>query len=175
MIRAERSSSRSAGFTLVEALIVVALMGILALFSMPALFNFIERSKLEGAVRQAASQVQLARLDAIKTGGVTTVQMDVPQRMIRVTRADGRQISTMTLPNGISFGTLAYTAEMQPNGSAGPVGMVLAPDDGFLFQSDRNTDNRMRVRIEPLATARTVIQKYDKDLDAYFEAPWKWY
>lgn len=171
MIRAERSSSRCAGFTLVEALIVVALMGILALFSMPALFNFIERTKLESTVRQAASQVQLARLDAIKTGGVTTVQMDIPQRMIRVTRADGRQISMMPLPTGVSFGTPTYTANLQANGSVDAVG-------SFLFVSDRNNDNQMRVRIEPLATARTVIQKYDKDSsepEPYFEAPWEWY
>lgn len=171
MIRSECPSSRSAGFTLIEALIVVALMGILAMFTLPALFNFIERSKLESTVRQAASQVQLARLDAIKTGAATTVTVDTAARMMRVTRADGRQISMLPLPTGISFGTPIYTATLAADGSVDAVG-------SFLFVSDRNNDNQMRVRIGPEATARTVIEKLDKNssaADPYFEAPWKWY
>lgn len=174
MIRAERSSSPCAGFTLIESLLVVALIGILAMFSIPALLSFIERSKLESTVRQAASQVQLARLDAIKRGAPTTVTMDVPQRTLRVTRNDGQEISSLPLPNGISFGATVYTATLRPDGALDMTGS-LGDDDAFLFVSDRNADNRMRVRIEPPATARTVIQKYNKDEDEYLEAPWKWY
>jgi prepilin-type N-terminal cleavage/methylation domain-containing protein len=59
-----------AGFTLVEMIIVVALIGLLALWGVPSFLATLQRSRLVGAAKEVAVLMQVARLDAIKRAGV---------------------------------------------------------------------------------------------------------
>jgi type IV fimbrial biogenesis protein FimT len=54
------------GFTLVELLIVVALIGVLAALGAPAFTKMMERGRLRGAAEGVFSDLQLARTEAIK-------------------------------------------------------------------------------------------------------------
>ena len=67
---------RRAGFTIIELLVVLAILGVILGFSLPAIFNFIRRSEIEGTARQTASLLQLARLEAIKRSASTRVTAD---------------------------------------------------------------------------------------------------
>src|SRR6187401_2556129 len=67
---------RQAGFTLMEMIVVVAIIGILALISAPAFLRMINRYKLTGTAREVNSLMQAARLEAIKLNAPAQVNYD---------------------------------------------------------------------------------------------------
>lgn len=66
--RIRRRRDGRAGFTLVEAMIVVAIIGIVAAIGTPALGRFFVDLRTRAAARGAADALRLARADAIRTG-----------------------------------------------------------------------------------------------------------
>ena len=56
----------NAGFTLLELMIVVAIVGIVAAFAVPSYQNMIERNRLKQAAGSLLSDMQHARTEAIK-------------------------------------------------------------------------------------------------------------
>ena len=58
------------GFSLIELIVVVALIGILALWGVPTFLATLQRTRLVGAAKEVAVLIQVARLEAIKKAGV---------------------------------------------------------------------------------------------------------
>ncbi len=58
---------RSGGFTILEILVVVAIIGILSLVSMPGILNQLEVRALENAARDIQFSLQQAKLQAVST------------------------------------------------------------------------------------------------------------
>jgi prepilin-type N-terminal cleavage/methylation domain-containing protein len=73
---ARRAPLSRAGFTLVELLVVLALMSALVLATIPTMTTMLHRGALMGAAQQIGVALRLARLEAIKRGVVTVVQVD---------------------------------------------------------------------------------------------------
>lgn len=66
-------SRRSGGFTLLELLIVMALLGTMAAVSIPAFVGAIAHTKLRGASSSLAGLIQSGRMQAVKRNRTLTV------------------------------------------------------------------------------------------------------
>lgn len=72
-----RPNATSAGFTMIELLVVMALMVILAAAAAPSFWNLAATSRLRGAARGLASQCRYARDVAVNRGTYVRVALDV--------------------------------------------------------------------------------------------------
>src|SRR5437764_2206838 len=63
------------GFTLIEMLVVLALMAVLMFFSAPAIYNAVRQSKLRGITQEVTTLMRQARLDAIKSSAQAVVKI----------------------------------------------------------------------------------------------------
>jgi type II secretory pathway pseudopilin PulG len=83
-ITMKREMMNHGGFTIIEALVVVAVLGLAVLAGLPALNKFMHRSKLEGVSRQTAMLIHRARQEAIKQGVPVVVKPDFGSREVLV-------------------------------------------------------------------------------------------
>jgi len=67
------NGARSRGFTLIEIVIVMAIMGITLAFAMPRMQQWLDDQRLKSAARSIADALELGRAEAIRTGNVHLV------------------------------------------------------------------------------------------------------
>ena len=68
-------SGRS-GFTTIELMVTIGILTVLALITIPGYTSWMPSYHLKGAARDIYSNLQLARLDAIKRNNTSTVTLD---------------------------------------------------------------------------------------------------
>ena len=186
----------AAAFTLVELLIVLALMGTLILMGLPSMLNALARARLTGFAQTVASAMQAARLEAVKRGGTARVEelaatSTSPAKIVAYVD-DGDHVfisgtdvlvGTAIPPSGVAFGgpggnptTTAINNLVTPNGVAAvfnPDGSVVMVG-GFRFRD--GAGNIMEAFVSPLSGARVAVRKYAGDPNAgddpnkYFES-----
>jgi prepilin-type N-terminal cleavage/methylation domain-containing protein len=188
-----QSGRSPSGFTLIEMLVVLALLMILMLFAVPALMTAMRQSKIRGIANQTANLMRLARLEAIKRSCQAIVKMDEtdPPRMEGfpdcdkdgVADADKPSLGSFPLPNGVRFlappnladGASVEGLSADPGGGAANVAIFLPNGSiqntgGFRFGDDDG--NFLEVYVEPEATARIEIRKCLLCTDATNTADW---
>ena len=183
--------TRPEGYTLLEIMVVVAVVGIISLMGLPALQNMIQRSKHEGAARQISMLIHRAKMEAVKQSVSTVVAIDPAENTVTAfadVNADGDfefdpdgganyrttdyQIGgTFSLPSGVSFA--AHDGTDDAKVADGFLAVPWSGTDVAVFDSDgsvrvvgafRTGDlegNYLEIRVEPQATARVEIRKWD--------------
>lgn len=177
MTRQDRPAS-ARGFTLLELIVVLAIIMIAVLIGFPALQNMLARAKTESALRECGMEFRAARLDSIKQSANVYVQADFANERVAVYREtsdDGFTPATdafvreFKLPKGFYFWGPPDGAAEGPNatdnlppathaftflssGAANDIG-------GVRFSDGRG--NFFEVHVEPKATARVTLRKWD--------------
>ena len=196
--------NRSGGFTLLEIMVVVAIIGFVALMGLPALQNFILRAKHEGAARQISMLMHRAKMEAVQQSVPTVVSVDLANETVTafadinedgdfafnpLAGADYKttdyQIGgTYKLPAGVDFlapGAEAVVYQLS-DVTWNTVNVAVFGSDGSVdetgaFRTGDLEGNFLEVAIEPKATAKIQIRKWD---GANFLAQgeggktWKW-
>ena len=133
------------GFTLIEVLIVIAMMSIMLVAAGYYLGNAGNKAQLRSAARDLASNMNLARVKAIRDGSPWAIQFDPDTNRYRILSGagetdpdpldwdDGDEITfrTAALPQNIAFGrSIASTLDLSP-------GTPIPVDDGVSDEKDR--------------------------------------
>jgi prepilin-type N-terminal cleavage/methylation domain-containing protein len=74
--RKRRTRGGQQGFSLIELLVTMTTLAVAASMGLPALLNYMQRAKVEGAARQVAMLMYSTRLEAITRGAPAAVAID---------------------------------------------------------------------------------------------------
>jgi prepilin-type N-terminal cleavage/methylation domain-containing protein len=124
---------RSRGFSMVEMLITLLVLGLLLAFSIPAFQNISDSYRLHGATENIAAQLRLAREKAISTGATQTMlfTMNYPAGTPYDYHIHNGSVvgAAWALPKGVTyFSTPTDTLTMLTDGRCKSSGLVVLRD-----------------------------------------------
>lgn len=138
------------GFTLVEVMVVVAIMGVSMLAALPAFQGYIKSNRVNDTGREVSGRLRLARQSAVAEGIPRIVTWDFDggtYLIVRDDNADGQaqegepRLGPFTIAEGLVLASKAgegFTADQivfAPNGSASETGtVVLTNEAGYSLE-----------------------------------------
>lgn len=180
-----KNPARVRGFTLIEMLVVMALMLVLVALGIPALQNALHQAKIRGITQEVTVLMRQARLDAVKTSTQAVVQIIPPtgagdpghvlafsDRDSDGKLGDGEPVlGNFALPTGVVFEDCIGKSGkdsvegLSPDPNGGP-NMAIFKHDGSIsaiggFRFNDPYDNCMEVHVEPVATARMEVRQWN--------------
>ncbi len=135
------------GFTLVELLVVLGIIGLILGISVPSLTGFTQRTRLKAATRQIVGLLSLARSKAIGAHANHAVVVDQARGELRVTNLATEETleQVVRLPRAI---TVALQVGGAPSSETRvvfqPTGSLLGPSVRLLV-ADRNKEHAILV------------------------------
>ena len=124
-----RIRTRQHGFTLIEALVICGLIGILALITGVEITNALNKSNLEGVGGEVRTFLESAKSAMVRENTAITVRYQVVggKPTLQLVTAAGGQLRSLTLPDYVQ-------AAVNPGAAEPPVWPTPAP--GNLFTCD---------------------------------------
>jgi len=129
----------SEGFTIVEMVIVIAIIGILIVIAVPDFLGLTPRMRLKSAARDIVSNMQLSRINAVRDNSTWAVQFDTDDAQYRVLSDDGAD-DTWNTGDDTVYKTVKlsdYPGVSYGSGHGARPGDDSYPADGVSFNNNR--------------------------------------
>jgi len=125
----------SSGFTILELLIVISIISIISAFSFPHLLNW--QTSLLGRLtaQRIASDLRLAKIEALRTGAITKITFD-PAQDLFIYRGCNSQPKIVNFPKGVDLYTTNFsqhTISFYPTGTPSMGGTITIRVNGKLM------------------------------------------
>lgn len=150
-----KTKSGHKGFSLVEVMIVVALIGILLAVAVPNVLSWLPNMRLKAAARDLFSNMQRTRMEAVKTNQDWTIVFDTANGRYQIRAGDGTIRQTVTFADdyrsGVGFGHGSATTPI-----AGPFDDNVTYSTNVVTFNGRGTGNSGYVYLENVNQDATV-------------------
>ena len=107
---------KDTGFTLMEVMIAIAIIGILCGIATPNMIKWLPRHRVGSAAREVMSTVEFARISAIKTNADVTVVLDWGDDSLTVVDAGGNTLRTRRLTGNVDLDDIDLGGSVVFNG-----------------------------------------------------------
>ena len=141
------------GFTLIELGIVMAMVGIMALFVAPAIGQWIDNFRIRQAVRDISSTLQQAKMKSISSRLQYRVVFNVGNETYQLWRNDAGWVTEgnpNTVPRGVDIDNTGFTSDtvmFNPNGTSSENGTITIDNEkGKQYQVNVNTVGRISIQ-----------------------------
>ena len=111
------------GFTLIETMVIVAIIGMLAGLGVPALSQYVQRQRVVGARNTLIADIQYARSLAIARRATYRIDFGATQYQI-IENGPENVVKTATAPDGVTYAAGA-NPNFYPWGLTDPVNIVV--------------------------------------------------
>jgi prepilin-type N-terminal cleavage/methylation domain-containing protein len=93
---------KDSGFTLIELMVVIAIIAILSAIAIPSYFQWLPRHRVGSAARTVMSTLEFARINAIKTNADVTVIFDWANERLTV-ESGATTLRTRQMPSDVDL------------------------------------------------------------------------
>jgi prepilin-type N-terminal cleavage/methylation domain-containing protein len=97
-----KTMRKDSGFTLIELMVVIAIIGVLCAIAIPNFLNWLPKQRVGSAARAVMSAVEFARSNAIKTNADVTVNFDFDNDSLTVTNSSAT-LRTRQMPADVDL------------------------------------------------------------------------
>jgi prepilin-type N-terminal cleavage/methylation domain-containing protein len=163
------------GYTLLEIMVVLAILALALGIGLPNLMQLLFRARLEGIARDTATVMQSARLSAIKNQRPAQVEIDsgtgvisafVDEDQDNTLDAGEIVLGRLNLPAGVLLDAPGGMPAVEGFAVVGTRAFAVFKSDGSVdvqgaFRMADSRDNYLEIRVAPRGTARIEVRKWD--------------
>jgi type II secretion system protein H len=148
-----RNKTGQKGFTLVEVMIVVAIIGILTAIATPALLAWLPNVRLKAAARDLYSKMQRTRMEAIRTNGTRAIVFDPPTNSYLVCSSSGADTNWSTIADNTVTETVDLSTYNSGIGFGHGTATTSVPVGAFPIDNVSYTSNVLTFNNRGIGTA----------------------